>query len=606
MYCFCVGYQIAWPTRVPVSVLFISLLLINFVGLPYIRCNDSTDDTVSNALCVNDNASCSYQIAPDSPDDTCSMIYFPPTAEECQSSEFEGDTDPYNILGKVKLSPYIHVVQKAYRMVAFNVTFFNMSWTNLRMRFFKEPSQPNEIRPQSCREFRITEDHKNSTLFYDCVWNDYTYEDSTYHFQYIAVSSDGSPYLYKYVFVVPRHARREEWTPLGDWQLFLVVDVSVLPVLRLQIQCAPAHYNISSYSVKLWRSSKPEGNAWVVNSYDVKAPLNATEDTFLQVSYDSAYKPGVYTFTAIPVHPVCAETNKCALSETPPILIVASPKMPLLMGIVFTVIMIPIALAGYFIWRRSCVQKTSGDEPRLPPKVLLVYNPNYSSHVDDMIAFTNFLKNTCHLDPMFDLFHIPNSESKDPTKWYLVAFQEADFILVFASPPGPVASEPHRLNTYLHLDKIALSQLRLRLVQVPGPQCDAVSVLLPGCSWSTLPEEAVSLRRFTLPRDQDPLLVFLGAAPICDNGVALLEALRKAKPQPITEQSLPPPIIDDSPFPLYHPYLEKPPPVSEPRTPLDNEGKEINLMGDQSKEELKPLCTESVQDFGEINLSGDC
>lgn len=54
----------------------------------------------------------------------------------------------------------------------------------------------------------------------------------------------------------------------------------------------------------------------------------------------------------------------------------------------------------------------AGDEPRLPPKVLLVYNPNFPSHVDDMIAFTNFLKDTCHLDPLFDLFHIPNSESK--------------------------------------------------------------------------------------------------------------------------------------------------------------------------------------------------
>lgn len=101
----------------------------------------------------------------------------------------------------------------------------------------------------------------------------------------------------------------------------------------------------------------------------------------------------------------------------------------------------------------------------------------------------------------------------------------------------------------------------------------------------------------------DPLLVFLRAAPICDNGAALQEALRQAKPPPITEQTMSPPIIDDSP--LYHHYLEKPP-ISEPRTPLDNEGKEINLLGDQSKEELKPLCTDSLHDFGEINLSGDC
>lgn len=599
MYCFCVGYQIAWPTRVP--ILFISVLLINLIGLPYINCEDSIVDRMCND---NANASCSHQIASDNLDDNCSMIYYHFTAEECQSSEFEGDPDLNNSLGKVKLIPYINVQQKAHLTTAFNVTFTDMLWTRMRMRFFREPSTPDEIKPQSCREFMIPADHKNSTLFYDCLWNNYTYESTTYHFQYFIILPDDSRYLYKYVFCVPSHNNRENSTPLAKWELFLMVDISVLPILRLRIQCAPPRYNVTIYTVELRRSSKPEGNDWVVASYDLKAPPNATEDTFLEVSYDSAYKPGVYRFTVVPFHPSCTDTNKCE-SKSPYILIVASPKMTLLLVIVCTVITIPILLTAYFILRRSCAQKTTGDEPRLPPKVLLVYNPNYPSHVDDMIAFTNFLKDTCHLDPMFDLFHIPNSESKDPTKWYLKAFQEADFILVFASPPGPVVSEPHRLNTYLHLDKIALSQLRLRLIQVPGPQCDAVSVLLPGCSWNTLPEEAVSLRRFTLPRDLDPLLVFLRAAPICDNGVALQEALRRAKPPPITEQTIAPPIIDDTQFPLYHPYIENPP-LSEPRTPMDDEGKEINLMGDQSKEELKPLCNDSVHDFGELNLSGDC
>ena len=93
----------------------------------------------------------------------------------------------------------------------------------------------------------------------------------------------------------------------------------------MRIQCAPERYNVTNYSVTLRRSSKPEGNDWVVNSYDLKAPPNATEDTFLEVSYDSAFKPGVYRFTVIPVNPVCVETNKClfqrAISESPPILI---------------------------------------------------------------------------------------------------------------------------------------------------------------------------------------------------------------------------------------------------------------------------------------------
>lgn len=108
--------------------------------------------------------------------------------------------------------------------------------------------------------------------------------------------------------------------PLVDWQLFLVVDISVLPVLKLRIQCAPPQYNVSIYSVKLRRRSKPEGNDWVVSSKDLEAPPNATEDTFIEYSYDSGFKPGVYKFTVVPNHQTCAEANKCE-SDSPSILI---------------------------------------------------------------------------------------------------------------------------------------------------------------------------------------------------------------------------------------------------------------------------------------------
>lgn len=91
-----------------------------------------------------------------------------------------------------------------------NIEFFVFFYlSGARMRFFKEPSQPDvEITPQSCREFIIPENHKNWTLYYDCLWNDYKYESSTYHFQYIATARDETQYLYKYVFRVPSHLKR--------------------------------------------------------------------------------------------------------------------------------------------------------------------------------------------------------------------------------------------------------------------------------------------------------------------------------------------------------------------------------------------------------------
>lgn len=83
-----------------------------------------------------------------------------------------------------------------------------VSLSDARMRFFMEPVEPDEILPQSCREFRIPKNSQNSTLYYDCLWNNYKYESTTYHFQYVAESQDGTRYLYKYVFRVPYHWER--------------------------------------------------------------------------------------------------------------------------------------------------------------------------------------------------------------------------------------------------------------------------------------------------------------------------------------------------------------------------------------------------------------
>ncbi|XP_054269898.1 uncharacterized protein LOC128991155 [Macrosteles quadrilineatus] len=178
-----------------------------------------------------------------------------------------------------------------------------------------------------------------------------------------------------------------------------------------------------------------------------------------------------------------------------------------------------------------------------------------------MIEFHHYLKKSCHLDPLFDLFAIPNTETKDPTRWYMKAFNEADFILVFASPAGPQGAQPHKLNTYLHLDRIALKQLQYRLA-LPRPRCPAVSVQLTGCSWDTLPDEAKALSRYALPRDLDPLLVFLGTAPMCDHGESLLAALSNAPKQN-------PP----SAFPLFNPC-----------TTAVRDGSAITLLGEGSKD----------------------
>ncbi|XP_054267241.1 uncharacterized protein LOC128989378 [Macrosteles quadrilineatus] len=343
-------------------------------------------------MCENHSSSCAHQVASNDSDDFCRITYFPRDSEACQSSAFKGDNDMAEEIGDMKIISYLITdTEDGLPITAFNISFTKIKWSKARIRFVRKSMGRDELAPlpEACREFEMPSRHADdAVLYFDCLWSDRSYEGQIYQFQYIATPWFGNPQAFNYAFFVPNGRRRMPTVHMADYQLFMVVDVSALPVIRLRIQVAPPHYNITRYRVHLWRSSRqPDGNSWVVHSEILTTPPNTPVDTVLTVEYDSEYKPGVYNFTALPLHSHCTEHNPCTLSRAPEVLIVASPEMPLLIGIVGTVILIPVFLTAYFIWRRSCAQKPTGDEPRLPPKVLLIYNHNYPQHVDEMIEF---------------------------------------------------------------------------------------------------------------------------------------------------------------------------------------------------------------------------
>lgn len=97
-----------------------------------------------------------------------------------------------------------------------------------------------------------------------------------------------------------------------------------------------------------------------------------------------------------------------------------------------------------------------------------------------------------------------------------------------------------------------------------------------------------------LPRDMDPLLVYLGSAPKYDNGASLLAALQEAS-------ALPPPARQTAPFTISQHLPET---SSGPRTPLDPDGRELILNGDDYEEELRPLFNSTVGRSLNLNLNG--
>lgn len=94
--------------------------------------------------------------------------------------------------------------------------------------------------------------------------------------------------------------------------------------------------------------------------------------------------------------------------------------------------------------------------------------------------------------------------------------------------------------------------------------------------------------RYALPRDLDPLLVFLGTAPMCDHGESLTAALN------VPKEKL------QSAFPLFNPCTTHNQDIIKV-----SDGSAITMLGEGSKEELKPLCVEPRKLSG-VTLSPEC
>ncbi|KAL1115764.1 hypothetical protein AAG570_006054 [Ranatra chinensis] len=534
------------------------------------RCPDSAladnlrHSRPQSELCNNYTTDCSHQVAfikLDMPavaysNATCLMMYLSNDSFDCSHENFRGTPSQKEEYGRMRLSSYLYK-DGCHEIPNFNLTFTDIKWKRLRMRYV-ENSVAEQRKIALCREFKV-DPFRNAlpaslTLFFDCLWSTGGYDKKAYHFQYQVITPSDYTFFYDYAFFVPDHNYiDEEKTNLINWELFMVVDITDIPhYISVRVQTAPEHFNISAYKIELYRTL---AETRVIRMWRP----NMTSDTGgggsggcevtreeIRCRYDTNFRPGIYHFTASIVHPICQSSREgCYVSKTPYITLVELPEKIGLISIVAVVILVPIFLTAYFISRRKCYSKVETPAPVGPPKMLLMYNPVSTQHVRVMMEITRYLR-SCRLHAMLDQFGIPQSEHKDPVQWYREAFDEADFVGIFASPKTSAVERDAilRCTRYLHTETIAQSQLRAKLC-LPGARCKFFCIALPGTSWDTLPPEAQALKRYTLPRDLDPLLVLVGLAPQCDHGAgferALAVALAPETPITIAVPNLPPP-----------------------------------------------------------------
>lgn len=511
------------------------VILVSVSKQVHVVCmGNTTNDSHTSGLCVNYSKSCSHQI-PDANvfNETCMMIFHSKPSPVCQSENIlEGQVDNKEKNGKVQIQTYVYRVKDLPVGPAFNVSFMNIKWKKIYMRFIE-----NQVKtPSLCREFEVIPEISSSfTLYFDCLWST-EIEQKAYHFEYQAFTPSGDSFTYKYLFKVPYGDQIDVKTPLRNWTIFMVVDVTGMPEhLTLRLQVAPARLEIKAYKVEVLKTLKD--NSWVVKSVILKPNPGDTE---LRFAYETKSKFGNYVFAATPIHENC---TPCAVSTTPHILIVEMAEPKFLTGVVTVVILIPVVLMVYLIWKRNWdPTKDQNNEPTGPPKLLLMYSPVSVKHVQTMIELAKYLNKTCGLITLIDELGIPESVTKDPLKWYIDSFNEADYVGIFASPnTTPADREAVRtFSRYQHIETIAQNQLSHRLCS-PETKCKFFSIALPGTNWDTLPPEAAALKRYILPRDLDPLLVLIGVSPQCDGGAGFHQALETAA-KAVEPPPLPPPI----------------------------------------------------------------
>lgn len=513
----------------------------------YCMIDNSTDAALySSGLCFNDSKSCSHQMRDGNlSNEACNMTFHEKLSSVCRSENIlDGEVDPNESYGKLILETYIFRHQNHNSGPAINISFSEINWKKIYMRFIE-----NQVKtPSLCREFEVTPEISSSfTLYFDCLWST-AIEQKAYHFEYQAFTPSGDSFTYKYLFQVPIGDNIDVKTNLSNWTIFMVVDMTNMPehlVLRLQV--APKRLGVKGYKVEVLKKLKD--NSWVVKTVKLYAKPGEKEIRFL---YETKSKFGNYVFEATLIHENCTERTPCAISSSPHILIVEMAEPKFLTTVVSVVILIPILLMGYLIWRRKWdPEKDQTREPTGPPKLLLMYSPVSVKHVQTMIEMAKYFNKTCGLVALIDELGIPESVTKDPLRWYINSFNEADYVAIFASPDSvPTDREAVRkFSRYQHIEAIAQNQLSHRLISTET-KCKFFSISIPKTNWDNLPPEAAALKRYTLPRDLDPLLVLIGVSPQCDGGYGFNQALEAAAVTVRGLESIPPPIHSPPALPI--------------------------------------------------------
>lgn len=122
------------------------------------------------------------------------------------------------------------------------------------------------------------------------------------------------PFLNVFILILFLYDLDIERTNATEWEVFMYLDISALPLVTLHVQEAPSHLKIKSYIIDVhrnWGSS-----SWTASSFTI--PATDVKNGEIVLQYNARYKPGIYHFTVSLNHGRCGEhLKKCFVSTSP-------------------------------------------------------------------------------------------------------------------------------------------------------------------------------------------------------------------------------------------------------------------------------------------------
>uniref|UniRef100_A0A1B6KDR1 SEFIR domain-containing protein n=1 Tax=Graphocephala atropunctata TaxID=36148 RepID=A0A1B6KDR1_9HEMI len=495
-------------------------------------CDSLNTDTATlsrpgkNLCYQRQDVNCSNQVTSEFHNATCLMRYINATSKACTESEFTGGVDLTESYGSVNLTPYAWF-NGGFIFPTFNITFRNIKWKRLRFRFVKV----GEDSAQICREFVVSDDvDPSSIISFDCLWGNGATAEEFYKFQFMLTTRSGYQLLYTYLLQVPADSDVESNIPPHKYRLFTLLEQTALPQIRMKFLVPPTWLNVSRVNVSLLYHGFLNGRVRELGKWTIDM-LRSRPGYFISTeTFDISHTSGYYYFNTSFESPYC--TTECTVSSTPKLFIPGPDRDPKVWIALVLYFILVFGVAGLFLFRSEYYKKII-DGPEKLPVVLFIYESSYPSHIETIYKFREFLQDNCYIEPKLDLIDISKTDSMNPWQWYYKTFEEADYVIVFASPDESTEKGIHEDNVYHNLHTYALKLLNVCLLHKSKLKFSVASVKLPGCSWKTLPPEAqIVEKRFSLPEQLSHMFKFLNVPPVKNGSSLLVSALQQPRSAP--------------------------------------------------------------------------